>query len=115
MQIPQLWRRRKVILSALLALLSVLPVIAADTPLPELSRPARTWEFLSATGTRAGLFGNEAGNLEGWVYPLKVFRIFHVVFLIEGRELPSESLVRTVTVRPESTSILYSSDTFSVK
>ncbi len=28
----------------------------------ELSRPVRPWEFLSATGTRAALFGNEAGN-----------------------------------------------------
>src|SRR5229473_4637257 len=36
----------------------------------ELSRPARSWEFLAEVGTRAGLFGNEAGNFEAWVYPL---------------------------------------------
>jgi hypothetical protein len=33
-----------------------------------LSRTARPWEFLAATGTRAALFGNEAGILEAWVY-----------------------------------------------
>jgi glycogen debranching enzyme len=81
----------------------------------QLSRPARPWEFFSATGDRAGLFGNEAGNVEAWVYPLKLFRNFHLTFLTEGRNLPADTLVRTVVVRPESSTILYSGDTFSIK
>jgi glycogen debranching enzyme len=81
----------------------------------ELSRPARPWEFFCATGTRAGLFGNESGNFEAWVYPLKVFRNFHVNFLTEGRSLPAETLIRTVSVRPESSTIIYAGDTFAVK
>jgi glycogen debranching enzyme len=80
----------------------------------ELSRTARPWEFFCATGTRAGLFGNESGNLEAWVYPLKIFRNFHLRFLTEGRGLPAESLVRTVSVGPESSIIIYTGDTFSV-
>jgi len=64
---------------------------------------------------RAGLFGNESGNLEAWVYPLKIFRNFHLHFLTEGRSLPAESLVGTVSVRPESSLIIYTGDTFSVK
>jgi glycogen debranching enzyme len=80
----------------------------------ELSRPARPWEFLCATSQRAGLFGNESGNFEAWVYPLKLFRNFHVRFLTNGRSLPAETLVRTVTVRPESSTIHYASDDFSV-
>ena len=80
----------------------------------ELSRAARPWEFLCANGQRAGLFGNEAGNFEAWVYPLKLLRDFHIRFLIDGRSLPAEPLVRTVTARPESVSILYAGDTFSV-
>jgi len=55
----------------------------------QLSRTDRPWEFFSATGTRAGLFGNESGDLEAWVYPLKVFRNFHLHFLTEGRSLPA--------------------------
>src|SRR5258708_9811399 len=81
----------------------------------ELSRTARPWEFFCSVGTRAGLFGNESGNLEAWVYPLKILRNFHVRFLTEGRSLPAESLVRTVSIRPESSTIIYSGDTFSVK
>ena len=81
----------------------------------ELSRTDRPWEFFSATGMRAGLFGNESGNLEAWVYPLKIFRNFHLHFLTEGRSLPAESLVRTVSVRPESSTIIYTGDTFSVR
>jgi glycogen debranching enzyme len=81
----------------------------------ELSRPVRPWEFVSATGTRAALFGNESGRFEAWVYPLKIVRDFHLRFHLGGLVFPAESLARTVTVHPESTSILYSSDTFTVR
>src|SRR5436190_5471533 len=87
---------------------------SAEPPNLELSRAARSWEFLSATSQRAGLFGNESGNLEAWIYPLKIFRNFHVKFLTNGRGLPAETLVRTVTVRPESSTIQYANDDFSV-
>jgi len=91
------------------------PSAIAQLPDLELSRPARPWEFLCATGTRTGLFGNESGNFEAWVYPLKLFRNFHVGFRTDGRSLPAESLVRTVSVRPESSTIIYAGDTFSVR
>jgi len=81
----------------------------------ELSRPVRSWEFLVEVGTRAGLFGNEAGNFEAWVYPLKILRDFHLRFHTDNHILPAESLARTVTVRPESCSILYADDTFQVR
>jgi glycogen debranching enzyme len=81
----------------------------------ELSRTIRTWEFLPAVGTRAGLFGNESGRFEAWVYPLKLFREFHLTFHVGDRALPAESLARTLTVRPESASILYAGDSFRVR
>jgi glycogen debranching enzyme len=81
----------------------------------ELTRPVRPWEFVSAVGTRAGIFGNESGQIEAWVYPLKLFRDFHLLFHIEGRVLPADSLARTVIVRPEATTILYTGDTFTVR
>src|SRR6266849_6649354 len=81
----------------------------------ELSRSVRSWEFLPITGTRAGLLGNETGRMEAWVYPLKIFREFHLKFHTEGRVLAAEALARTVTVRPESASIFYTGDTFSVR
>jgi len=85
------------------------------SPPMELSRTVRPWEFLPITGTRAALFGNEAGEMEAWVYPLKIFREFHLHFLTEGRVLSGETLARTLTVRPESATILYAGDTFTVR
>ena len=81
----------------------------------ELSRAVRPWEFLPITGTRAGLLGNESGRMEAWVYPLKIFREFHLTFHTHGRVLAAEALARTVTVRPESATILYAGDTFTVR
>src|SRR6266567_4067220 len=115
MQTTGLFRQNKRILAPLLLLLVLSPAAQAAAPDLELSRSARPWEFFCAVGTRAGLFGNESGNLEAWVYPLKLFRNFHLRFLVEGRSLPAESLVRTVSVRPEASTILYTGDTFSVK
>src|SRR3989441_2418918 len=81
----------------------------------QLSRAVRPWEFLPVTGTRAGLLGNESGRMEAWVHPLKIFREFHLKFHTEGRDLAAESLARTVTVWPESATILYAGDTFTVR
>src|ERR1700674_3393709 len=81
----------------------------------ELSRTVRPWEFLPVTGMRAGWLGNESGRMEAWVYPLKILREFHLKFHTEGRVLPAEALARTLTVRPESSTILYAGDTFVVR
>jgi len=81
----------------------------------ELWRPVRTWEFLSAVGTRAGLLGNEAGRMEAWVYPLKLLRDFRLRVHACGRVLPAETLARTLITRPESSTIVYIGDTFSVR
>jgi glycogen debranching enzyme len=81
----------------------------------ELSRAIRPWEFLPLTGTRAALFGNESGHMEAWVYPLKFLRNFHLQFLTEGHAIPAESLARTIRVRPESATITYASDTFTIR
>ena len=86
-----------------------------QAPLPELSRAIRTWEFLPVVGSRAGLFGNEAGRFEAWVYPLKIFRDFHLTFHVGDRALPAETLARTLTIHPDSASIVYVGDSFRVR
>jgi len=90
-------------------------VAQQPSPAPELTRTVRTWEFLPVVGTRAGLFGNESGRFEAWVYPLKIFRDFHLTFHVGDRALPAETLARTLTVLPESASILYVGDSFRVR
>jgi glycogen debranching enzyme len=94
-----------------------------STPLPaqkpavslQLSRPVRPWEFLPSLGQRAALFANESGQMEAWVYPLKLLRDFHLEFHVDGRVLAAEPLARSVSVRPESSTITYSGDTFAVR
>jgi GH15 family glucan-1,4-alpha-glucosidase len=81
----------------------------------ELSRPVRSWEFVSAVGKRAALFGNEQGTLEAWVYPLKILRDFHLRFHVGDVIIPAEALARTLIVHPESSAIVYASDAFSVR
>src|SRR5437667_527613 len=109
----------------LLLLVTVGPLAAAQqvrVPSPkiaqpglELSRAVRAWEFISAVGRRAGLFGNEAGTVEAWVYPLKILRDFQLVFHVGGRSIPAGALARTITARPEAVTIAYASDTFAVQ
>jgi hypothetical protein len=70
---------------------------------------------MDAVGMRAGLFGNESGTFEAWVYPLKILRRFHLIFHIEGRAIPAESLARTVEIRPESSTVVYAADAFRVR
>ena len=81
----------------------------------ELSRPVRSWEFVSAVGKRAGLFGTEQGTFEAWVYPLKILRDFHLRFHVGGAIVPAEALARTLIVHPESSTIVYTGDSFSVR
>src|SRR5215467_5533444 len=81
----------------------------------EITRSARPWEFLAAVGKKAGLLGNEAGVVEAWVYPLKILRDLRLIIHTEGREIPAESLVRTVIAHPESATLVYAGDTFSIQ
>jgi glycogen debranching enzyme len=99
-------------------LIACVPAIAIErTPERdlELSRAVRPWEFLSVLGSRAGVLGAESGHFEAWAYPLKILRDFHLNFLVGGTSLPADSLVRSIVVRPEATTLLYASDTFSVR
>jgi glycogen debranching enzyme len=89
----------------------------AQSPGPqlELKQAARPWEFLDAVGMRAGLFGAQNGRFEAWVYPLKLLREFHLVFRTDdGHEYPAETLARSITMHPESVTVTYSADDFTV-
>ncbi len=110
--------RFKRLIGCLLLSLTLMAQFATAQTIPpnlELSRPVRSWEFLPVVGTRAALFGYETGRFEAWVYPLKIFRDFHLTFHVDGRALPAESLARTLTVHPESATLLYVGDSFRVK
>ncbi len=81
----------------------------------ELSRPARTWEFLDATGPKASLLGREDGTLEAYVYPLKIVKDLKLRFNLNGRVIPAESVARRIVSRPGSYTIVYSGDEYEVR
>jgi len=79
-----------------------------------ITRSARPWEFLATVGRKSSLLGNESGVVEVWVYPLKILRDLRLTIHSEGREIPAETLARTVIARPESVTLVYAGDTFSI-
>ena len=79
-----------------------------------LSRNAQNWQFLDAVGPHSALFGREDGNFEAWIYPLKLLRDFHLTFHVGDHAIPADTLPRTISARPESISIRYVYDSFSV-
>ncbi len=79
-----------------------------------LSGAGRDWQFLDAVGPHSAILGNESGNFEAWIFPLKLFRDFHLSFRAADRIIPAETLPHNIITRPESTSVHYVSDTFSV-
>jgi len=78
-----------------------------------LSRSARNWQFLDAVGPHAGLLGREDGSFEAWIYPLKLFRDFQFRFRLGDIVLDGGTIPRTITVRPESSSVKYIYDSFT--
>lgn len=83
--------------------------------LPELTRDARPSELITVLGQGSALLGHESGRFEAWAYPLKILHDFHLSVRIDGDVIPGDSLVRSITVRPESTTLLYAGDTFSIR
>ncbi len=91
------------------------PASPQESPKLQLTRPVHSWEFLCAVGKRAGIFGNESGTVEGWVYPLKLFRNFSITVHTDGRAIAAANLARSISVQPEAVTILYAGDTFSIR
>jgi len=58
-------------------------VRARSWPL-EMSERASARRFINAVGEKSGLWGFEDGQLEGWVYPLKIFHDFQLDFSWKG-------------------------------
>jgi glycogen debranching enzyme len=81
----------------------------------QITRTARTWEFLDAAGPRAAFFGTEEGTLEAWVYPLKVVKDLRLSFRAGARRIPASTVVRSVAARPGSYTLTYSGDDFQVE
>ena len=101
-------------LACLAAIFLSMPPLSAQTGAPELSRPARAWEFIDAVGQQSSLLGSEDGTLEAYVYPLKLFQGLTFQFEIDGHVIPARNIARRVDYHPGIASIIYTGDNFQV-
>jgi hypothetical protein len=107
-------RSKNLILCLILVATSLLAQSPCDNTGPlTLTRAAHNWQFLDAVGPQAGLFGREDGTFEAWIYPLKLFRDFRLKFRVGDVVLEGDSIPRSITVRPESSSVNYVYDSFT--
>jgi glycogen debranching enzyme len=81
----------------------------------QLSRAARPDQLIAVPGQRSALLGHESGRLEAWAWPLEILHDFHLSVRVDGQILTGDSLIRSVTVRPESTTLVYAGDSFSIR
>jgi glycogen debranching enzyme len=83
----------------------------------ELSRPTRFGAFLDVVGRRSALMGYENRGLEAWAWPLKLVDSFELSFRLQGYplDIPGPEIARTITVRPEATTVTYSHPAFTVR
>jgi hypothetical protein len=83
----------------------------------ELSRLAQPNAPFDKVGRKFAILGFESGTFEAWAYPLKLFRNFEISFLIQSSTEPirGKDIVRTVTARPEATTLTYTFQSFTVR
>jgi glycogen debranching enzyme len=88
-----------------------------ETSALTLSGDVRPHQYLGVLGRNAAWLGTETGAAEVWVHPLKLLSDFRLSFRIPDYADPirGEDVARTVIVRPELTTIVYSHATFTVK
>jgi glycogen debranching enzyme len=117
---------RAMLLLALLALAGSTGPVRAQRGVPRfdpganplaLSGPARPGAYLADQGRRAALFGTETGAFEAWVWPVKLVRDLDLAFRIPEYDepIPAATVARSVEVRPEGATIVYSHATFTVR
>ncbi|MBA4318116.1 MAG: hypothetical protein C0412_06925, partial [Flavobacterium sp.] len=64
---------------------------------------ANSKSYFESSGLRTTIMGKENGGIdEVWVHPLRVFQNYKAVIVIDGRDIPLNSVNPKITVRPES-------------
>ncbi len=84
---------------------------------PHLEQPSRAGRFFAVAGRRAAVFGTEGRALEAWAYPLKLVDDFRLSFRLDGYPLDIDGAetLASVSVRPESTTFVYTHAAFTVR
>jgi glycogen debranching enzyme len=81
-----------------------------------LTHDVRPQQYLGVIGRRAAWLGQETGAAELWVHPIELVNGFELSFRVPDYvdPVPGRNVARTVTVRPELTTITYTHATFTI-
>jgi Mannosylglycerate hydrolase MGH1-like glycoside hydrolase domain len=81
-----------------------------------ISERASPHRFINAVGEQSGLWGFENGQLEGWVYPLKIFHEFELSFQLEGSPTiySGREILAAARIFPHMVQLQYSAEMFTV-
>src|SRR5262249_38781527 len=84
---------------------------------PVLEAPSLAGRFIASIGARAAALGYEHRGFELWAWPLKIADDLDVAFSLEGYPASFEGrdLLARVSVRPESTTLIYAHAAFTVR
>jgi glycogen debranching enzyme len=84
---------------------------------PVLDAPSLAGRFIASIGARAAALGYEHRAFELWAWPLKVADDLDVSFALEGYppSFEGRDLLARVSVRPESTTLIYAHAAFTVR
>ena len=82
-----------------------------------LTRLARSGTPFDKVGRKFAILADESGTFEAWAYPLKLFRNFELSFLAGSstRPIKAADIVRKIEVSPETTTLTYTYQSFTVK
>lgn len=77
---------------------------------PALCQPVQTGEPFTVAGPRGVIVGQQQGEFEAWILPVKLLSHFTVEAEVEGYPVPLDlnSMAREIEVRPDHTTITYS-------
>jgi hypothetical protein len=95
----------------------LVPTFPIQTSPIQISQTARPNAYFDKIGRRAAILGYESGMFEALIFPLKVLRNFELSFLLKSSTEPIKalSIVKTIDVRPEATTLTYVYESFTVK
>ena len=106
----------KIIATLVALILSLTGLITAQEELV-IQGEASPNRYFDVVGRRAFLMGYEAGSMEAWLTPLKVAH--NISFSFNRDDFPApvagDQLAKWITVRPDSTQLLYAYEDFNVK
>jgi hypothetical protein len=111
---------------AFLAIAFAAGQVAAMQPLPRLPiardpltiiRPVQAHAPFTVAGESSGIFGEQSGTFEAWLYPVKILSHFNITATLEDYPVPIELSphAATVEVSPAATIITYSHAAFTVR